>query len=344
MSNSENISYLNGLLLSNIRTTFLTDALNLYLIVPMAVIGTYFNYVTLTILSKKSFRKMNIYKLMFIYSLISFIITLFMIFFFFYTPHILFELSISQMGRIYYCNLVNWFLLFFFYGNCIDILINLERALNFSKKFEKLKKTSPYLICFIVFIICVLIHLPSDLSLSYTSTDELYTKLRLCYVTSFATEPITRLILLISIIIEGPVVMILVIGSNILAFVSYKSFLKEKQTIEINRMNNNRQIDQLTDSEQKKVVKKEKMNQKLLKMTIFLTIFSIITHIIQFGAQIILILFSNTNNKSLYAWTFFIFSFVVIFKHFFTIFFYYLFNYKFEVNLNYFYNIRLERI
>jgi hypothetical protein len=138
--------------------------------------------------------------------------------------------------------------------------------------------------------------------------------------------------------------MILVIGSNILAFVSYKSFLKEKQTIEINRMNNNRQIDQLTDSEQKKVVKKEKMNQKLLKMTIFLTIFSIITHIIQFGAQIILILFSNTNNKSLYAWTFFIFSFVVIFKHFFTIFFYYLFNYKFEVNLNYFYNIRLERI
>ena len=109
-------------------------------------------------------------------------------------------------------------------------------------------------------------------------------------------------------------------------------------------MNNNRQIDQLTDSEQKKVVKKEKMNQKLLKMTIFLTIFSMITHIIQFGAQIILILFSNTNNKSLYAWTFFIFSFVVIFKHFFTIFFYYLFNYKFEVNLNYFYNIRLERI
>ncbi len=57
MSNLENISYLNGLLLSNIKTTFLTDSLNLYLIVPMAVIGTYFNIVTLTILSKKSFRK-----------------------------------------------------------------------------------------------------------------------------------------------------------------------------------------------------------------------------------------------------------------------------------------------
>ena len=321
MSNLENISYLNSLLLSNIRTTYLTDALNLYLIVPMAVIGTYFNYVTLTILSKKSFRKMNIYKLMLIYSLISFIITLFMIFFFFYTPHILFEIIISEIGRIYSCNFI-------------------ERALSFSNKFDKLKQTSPYLICFIVFIICAVIHLPTYLSATHTSTDELYIKLRLCYVTSFATQPITRLILLISIIIEGPFVMILAIGSNILAFVSYKSFLKRKQTtLELTRFNNNRAIiHQLTDIEHRKIVKKEKMNQKLLKMTVFLTIFSIITHIIQFGAQIILILFSSTNNKSLYAWTFFIFSFVVIFKHFFTIFFYYLFNYKFKVNLNYFYN------
>jgi len=339
MSNLENISYLNGLLLSNIRTTYLTDALNLYLIVPMAVIGTYFNFVTLTILGKKSFRKMNIYKLMLIYSFISFIITLFMIFFFFYTPHILFEMSISEIGRIYSCNFINWFLMFFFYGNCIDILINLERALSFSNKFEKLKKTSPYLICFIVFIICVLIHLPTYLSETHTSNDELYIKLRLCYATSFATEPITRLILLISIIIEGPVVMILVIGSNILAFVSYKSFLKRKQTaLELTRFNNNNEpIDhQLTDIEQRKQDKKEKMDKKLLKMTIFLTIFSIITHIIQFGAQLVTILFSS-NNKLVFAWAFFILSFMVIFKHFFTIFFYYSFNSKFKTYLDYFY-------
>ena len=68
--------------------------------------------------------------------------------------------------------------------------------LSFSNKFDKLKQTSPF--CYVM----------------------------LCYATSFATQPITRLILLISIVIEGPVVMILVIGSNVLAFVSYKSFLK----------------------------------------------------------------------------------------------------------------------
>ena len=328
MSNLENISFLNSLLLSNLRTTYLTDALNLYLIVPMAILGTYFNFVTLTILSKKSFRKMNIYKLMLIYSLISFIISFFLVFIFLYTPYILFEISISQLGRIYSCNLTNWFLLlFFFYGNCIDILINLERALSYSIKFEKLKKTSPFLICFIVFIICVVIHLPSDLSQSFTSNDELYVKLRLCYATSFATQPITRLILLISIIIEGPVVMILAIGSNVLAFVSYKSFLKRKQTtLDLTRFNNNHQV---TDFQQRKIIKNEKMNQKLFKMTFYLTIFSIITHMIQFGTQLLLILFS-INNKLVYAWIFFIFSFIIIFKNFCSIFFFYHFNIKFK--------------
>jgi hypothetical protein len=331
MSNSNrNISYLNSLLLANIRATYLTDSLNLYFTVPMTIVGTFFNFITLKILMKKSFRlNINIFKLMFIYSLISFIITFYMIFIYFLnSPYFFFELSISLFNRIYSCGLINWFLLlFFFYGNCIDILINLERALTFSLRFEKLKKTSTYLICFIVFIICVVIHLPSDLSQTYTSNDELYVKLRLCSATSFATQPITRLILLISIIIEGPVVMILAIGSNVLAFISYKSFLKRKQTtLELTRFNNDHQ---LTDFQQRKIIKNEKINQKLFKMTFYLTIFSIITHMIQFGTQLLLILFS-TNNKLVYAWFFFIFSFIIIFKNFCSIFFYYYFNVKFK--------------
>ena len=331
MSNLSNISYLNSLLLKNIRTTYLTDALNLYFIVPIAIIGSYLNYIGLEILPKKSFRNLNIFKLMLIYNLISFIITFITIFYFLYTPHILFEISISKIGRIYSCNFINWFLLFFFfYGNCIDVLMNLERAVSFSNKFEKLKKTSPYLICFIVLIICLIIHFPSNLSQSFTPDNELFIKLRLCYATTFTTRPITRLILMISIIIEGPVVMILVIGSNLLAFFSYRSFLKRKEeTTRIN--NNNKRTDQpqLTEIQKRKIHKNDKMKQKLLKMTIFLTLFSVIVHMIQFGAQIVISLFSS-DNKLVFAWAFFIFSFIAIFKHFFTIFFYYLFNYKFK--------------
>ncbi len=154
MSNPANISYLNSLLLANVRFTHLTDSLNLYFILPLAIIGTCLNFLTIRILNKISFRSMNIFKLMFINSLVSFLITFYMIFFFLNSPYIFFELSISLFNRIYACVFANWYLLFFFfYGNCIDILINLERALSFRNKFEKLKKTSPYLICFIVFII-----------------------------------------------------------------------------------------------------------------------------------------------------------------------------------------------
>jgi hypothetical protein len=248
MSNLTNISYLNSILLDYIRTTYFLDALRLYLTTPMTIIGTILNTISIFILSTKSFRKINIFKIMLVYSITSFIITFGLIFFFLYTPYILFELSISLIGRIYTCYLLNdIILLFFFYGNCLDILMNLERALSYSNGHKNIKKTSPYLICSIVLIMCIIIHIPSDLAQTHTSDDELYIKFRLCYSTAFATNPITKMILIVSYIIEGPLIMILVIGSNILAYISYKSFMKRKQE----STNVNRSAE-LTESEKRR--------------------------------------------------------------------------------------------
>ncbi len=258
MFNLTNISYLNSLLLANIRSTYLTDALNLYLIVPMGVIGSIFNTITILILCKNTFNKMNIYKLMKVYSLASLVLTFGMIFYFILTPHIFFNLSISEFARIYYCNLVNSILiLFFVYGNCLDILMNLERALSFSNKYHKIKQISPYLICFIVLILSIIIHIPSNLSGTYTPDDQLYITLRLCYATSFASSPNTRIILIISYIIEGPVLIILAIVSNILAYASYKSFMKRKEQLR-NNNNNNNNDNELTENEKRKIEKNEK--------------------------------------------------------------------------------------
>ena len=93
---------------------------------------------------------------------------------FLYTPYILFDLSISKLGRIYTCNIIYWILaLFFFYGNCLEIIMNLERALSYSSGYQKIKQISPLLICFIFFIICLVIHIPSDLVTTYTPDDQL---------------------------------------------------------------------------------------------------------------------------------------------------------------------------
>ena len=266
--NLTNISYLNSLLLANLRTTYYSDALDLYLIVPMALIGTILNAISILILTRKTFKNINIFKIMLVYSITSLIVTFFLIFFFLYAPYILFELSISIIGRIYTCYLLNGIiLLFFFYGNCLDIIMNLERALSFSNSYQKIKQTSPYLICFIALIICIIIHIPSDLAQAHIPDDQLYVKFRLCYTTAFATNPFTKMILILSYIIEGPIIMILVIGSNILAYTSYKSFMKRKQE----STNNNRSTE-LTESEKRKQAKIETMNKKLLMMAIYLTI------------------------------------------------------------------------
>jgi len=312
MFNLTNISYLNSVLLANMRTTYLLDALRLYLTTPIAIIGTILNTISIFILSTKSFRKIKIFKIMKVYNLASLIITFGLSFSFLVAPYIFFDLSTSIITRIYSCSLKNWiFLLFFFYGNCLDILMNLERALSYSNGYQKIKQISPYLICSIVLIMCMIIHIPSDLALTFTPADQ-----------------ITKMILIVSYIIEGPIVMILVIGSNILAYISYKSFMKRKQE----STNVNRSAE-LTEIEKRKQAKTEKMNKKLLMMTIYSTIFSIIIHLIQFGAQLIIFAFNSKISLLLFAWIYFIYSSIIIFKHFFTIFFYYFFNQNFKVKL-----------
>ncbi len=328
MVNSTNMSYLNSLLLANIRSTYITDALSLYFIVPMAIIGTLLNSTSLFILSTKVFQKMNIFKIMKIYNLNSLILTFSSIFFFLYTPHILFEISISKIGRVYTCDIINSVLvLFFFYGNVLEILLNLERALSYSNGYQKIKQISQYLICFIILIICIIIHIPSSLAQTHTSDEELYVKFRLCYSTTFATNPITKIILLVVYIVEGPIVMLLIIGSNLLSYLSFKSFVIRKQELK-----NNNITTELTESEKRKQAKDEKINKKLLMMTINLTIFSIILNLIQFGVQLIT-LFPQSVNSTVYSWARFIFSLIAFTKHFFTIFFYYHFNLNFKRKL-----------
>ena len=328
MVNSTNMSYLNSLLLANIRSTYLTDALSLYFIVPMSMIGTLLNTISLFILSTNSFKKMNIFKIMKIYNLNSLILTFSSIFFFLYTPHILFEISISKIGRIYTCDIINSILiLLFFYGNVLEILLNLERALSYSNGYQKIKQISQYFICFVILIICIIIHIPSNLAQTHTSDDELYVKFRLCYSTKFATNPVTRIILLADYIIEGPIVILLIIGSNLLSYKSFKSFMKRKQELK----NNNITIE-LTESEKRKQAKDEKINKKLLMMTINLTIFSIILNLVQFGVQLIT-LFPQSVNSTVYSWARFIFTLIAFIKHFSTIFFYYHFNLNFKRKL-----------
>ena len=104
---------------------------------------------------------------------------------------------------------------FFFLGNLIEIMINIERALYFSEGFQKIKQISPYFICFIILILSFIIFIPNMMSLKWVQTDQIYTLKRITTSTDFALSKLGKILLIISYTLEGPVVFILLIANNI---------------------------------------------------------------------------------------------------------------------------------
>ena len=214
-------------------------------------------------------------------------------------------------------------LLLFFYQNTLDIFINIERALNFSTRFNSFKKISPYFICFICLIVCVIIHGPNYLLYNIVSDQDLYIKFRYCEKTAFTQSSLGRLLLIISYLVEGPVVLIAVIVTNIISMVSFLRFMKRKAQLNARRVSVNE-----SKVEKRKREKDEKINRQLLFMTFYLSIFSILNHIIQITSQIVL--FVLNLSPTVGAWFIFLFAFVVAFKNFSNIFFFYHFNSQFR--------------
>ncbi len=140
--------------LANIQINQYTDLLSLYLLVPLAFFGTIFNLMSFGIFCKKAFNQISLFKYMRVYTFSSFIVSFSLVFFFFFAPFTFYELSISYISRVYICKITQSYvtMLFFFYQNSVNILINIERALNFSNEFVRFKKVSPYLLCFIAFL------------------------------------------------------------------------------------------------------------------------------------------------------------------------------------------------
>ncbi len=106
--------------------------------------------------------------------------------------------------------------------------------------------------------------------------------------------------------------------------------MKRKQELTIN--NRERGVE-LNKRETRKQAKIEKMNKNLLIMTFYLTFFSIISHIIQFVAQLIIFVFPAVIGLTVYVWSQYIYIFMIVLKHFCTIFFYYNFNSIFKRSL-----------
>ncbi len=200
---TENSINLKSEFLASIQFNPYTSSLSLYLIVPLASFGALFNLISLLIFCKKSFNQLALFKYIRVYTFSSFIVSFSLIFYFFLTPYTFYELSISYIARVYICKILQSYgtVFFFFFQNTLDIFINIERALSFSNGFKRFKKLTPYFVCFMVFLFCILIHGPNFLLYNIVSYEDLYIKFKYCEKSDFTQSSLGKILLIITEII-----------------------------------------------------------------------------------------------------------------------------------------------
>ena len=297
-----------------------------YVLLPISSLGTLFNMISLSIFLRKEFRNISLYKYMQIYTWASLCVTSSSLFGFCLNLNDFFEYAISLSGRIYRCYVLSSFIgLFFFFANVLEIFLNVERAINFNNNYQTFKRISPYKICAAMFIFCLLVNMPANFAYQIVADDFIFVIFRLCVPTPFGLSSLGKTLLILSYIIQGPLVVIITIVSAIKSLISFRDFKNRKSVLV--RKARTLNVDETALKKQEKI---DEIEKNLLKMTFYLTVYSVIVHTIQFVAQIIL--FVAPTGLNLVIPTIFsnLYGTIISFKLSTNIFFYYKYNTKFR--------------
>ena len=309
-----------------------TDKLGLYLTVPMAILGSVFNFISFGIFCKKKFNKISLFKFMQMYTLASAIGSLCLTFYFYMSVYTFPELILNFGTRIYNCK-VNLFILnMYVYENVLDCFINIERAVSFSTGFKRYKKISPYTIGSIIFFVCLLICGPVYFVYNIISDTELHDRqkntqlqnryLNLCELSEFTLSGLGQILLAINFLLTGPVVFVMDAVTNFFAFISYRRFMQRKKEALRQPQHNVKSKNQM---------KKDAENRKLLIMTCLLSIYSCMNHLVQFASE--MVTFIVLPPPKIVAWYIWIGFFTLSLKKVVNIFFFISFNKRFRETL-----------
>jgi hypothetical protein len=135
MSNGT-LNELSDLFFESIGSSWLSDGL-FFLIIPISVIGLTLNLVSLVILHRVKLNA-QLYTYLKVYTANSCVLCLMAVFLFIpFTPRYLSSLSLSYFARLYRCVILNYVATsLYFFGNILDIVINLDRLSLFIKVFD----------------------------------------------------------------------------------------------------------------------------------------------------------------------------------------------------------------
>lgn len=327
--------------LSKIGSSWLYDTLYLFIIVPMGILGTILNTISLCIFSKKDLRALSFFKYFQVYTLSSLILSFTLSFSFYLSPRYLFNVSTSYSARIFKCQITPSYIiaLFLFYNNAISVLLNIERASTFTENFKKFKNMSPYSACLYLLVLCAMINLPTHFLIDVASDSEVYSALKsfenvkrfkgICLRNKNSLSSFGITATLFGFVVKGLLTLVLDIISNVLSIVYFKRYLKRKITsLQIRDLQTVSASVSHTAAQNFQLERIESMKRKQTTMTIYLTLFSIIVFAAELAANVIIYFFYKNLNV-LFAFEFLI-VFLTAFKQNMNFVFFYVFNTNFQ--------------
>ena len=248
MNSSSSFEMIKKIFLLKLGSSQVLDSIYLFVICPMGILGTCLMTISLALLFQRDFRKEAFFQYLQVLTLANLIQAACMIFMYFKAPYYLFDSAKSMGARIYNCKILSSYVvaLFFFYGDAIFLLLNLERMAIFSSRYKSFNKINPYLACFILLVVCELFNLPTFFVYNVPTDDEIDVALSslenvlafkgLCPKTLFGASLLGQGLNIFGYVVKGFIVLVIDVAINFLSVFCIRDFYKKKQILTNKRL------------------------------------------------------------------------------------------------------------
>lgn len=349
-------------------STWLLDTIYLYIIGPLAFVGFVLNYFSYSAFHKIRFRNVALKKYLEVYTISCFILCFILMFCVLFRTPRYFNLQQNYFASIYNCKVIVCVAItIFLFINILDSILLLERLSNFdfNSKLRRFFKFNPYKVCFLLYILSNLINISGFFVYEIKSNEDFesiqydYEKLNTfvyCKRIPFFYTKTGKIIILITILIKHIFTLLIEMILSVCSIIKFKKYYKNTNS-RLNRINNKMERNNLmienniaiNSSKKSHLIMKsskysksiqnsirilnkiEIYNAGLTKMTIYLSIFSIINHIGLFFAYITIMI--DEYNTKLHRYSGLLIILFVILKYTSNFFLFYHFNKSFR---NYF--------
>ena len=294
---------LKDIYLIKIGSTWLTDGLFLFLLTPLAFVSTCLNLISFIVFTKIETSKTNLTKYLRYYTFISFV-GCFIGSFSGLTSARYFEFVSTFWISLYQCNFITYMTTIEFYVNVLDCFILLERISYFNETIKlKLSKFKARKLSVIAFLVCNLINLPYIVqflprldyeyqeamsNFNLTTVDFTY-----CKRNSYFQSNGSKIALFLIIFLRNFVTTLIQLVLALYSIKYFRDYLKKKRfylyLYSLNNNNNDFNLEYY-----KVLYRNEKFNRNITKMTILISLCSILLNFSIIATYLTIMIFFNS--------------------------------------------------